>query len=344
MLSKACRAGSVDGFGDTARQAGPCDLCGGTDFEPIGELDREGNPLRTLVCRRCGLVSHADIPTDEELADYYRRRYREDYNNEFMPSPFRFLREWKRGRRRFEMLEPFLPSSARIFEIGAGMGCNLKHFELAGFEVDGIEPGQGFRRFAREKLHLRVGGCMLTDIPPAPRYDFILLVQVLEHMNSPTRALRRARGLLRPGGRLYVEVPNLAGPHAAPGKLFHYAHIHNFTPASLSTAASATGFVVDTVFSAPRGKNLEILLSTSDSCEPRVAPDAYRHAVESVTRFNRLTYHLRRAYLRERMVSLGDLLIGRFRPRKQVARILDLCEDNASGRRHRGDGVFGKAS
>ncbi|MFW6169774.1 MAG: class I SAM-dependent methyltransferase [Planctomycetota bacterium] len=343
LSSKARQAGGADGWCAAVGQAAACDLCGLSDYERIGELDRLGNPLRTLVCRHCGLVSHADIPSDQELADYYRRDYREDYNNEFMPSSFRFVREWKRGRRRFEMLHPFLASSARVFEIGTGTGCNLKHFELGGFEVAGVEPGDGFRRFAQEKLQLRVEGCMLMDIPRVPRYDFILLVHVLEHMKSPTRALRHVRGLLQPGGRLYVEVPNFAGPHAAPGKLFHYAHIYNFTPVCLATAAGATGFVVDKVFSAPREKNLKVLLSATDSYTLRVVPGAYRHAVESVTRFNRLTYHLRWEYLRDRLVSLGRLLIGRVRSRKEVARILHMC-DGGSGGRDCGQTVFNKAS
>jgi len=305
-----------------------CDLCGEVDFETVGERDRKGNEFRTVVCKTCGLVSHASIPSDQELADYYRRQYRKEYHDEYTPSAYRFLREWKRGRRRFELLQPFLDSSERVFEIGSGIGCNLKPFELAGFNVAGIEPGEGFRKFAREKLRLQVDGYVLAEVPREPRHDLVLLIHVLEHFSSPTAALRHIHSILNPGGRLYVEVPNLGAPHAAPGKLFHFAHIYNFTPTSLSTAAGATGFVVDAVLSDPREKNLAMLLSATDCCKLEVAPDAYRNTVEAIARFNAITYHLRWQYLRERLLSIGDLLTGRFGAQKQVARILE-----ASGKR-----------
>lgn len=299
-----------------------CDLCGGASFQTIGEFDRNGNRLQTVVCRDCGLVSHASIPSDQELAEYYRYRYRQEYNNEYTPSAFRFLREWKRGRRRFERLEPFLNPSDAVFEVGAGMGCNLKHFELAGFDVSGIEPGDGFRHFACEQLHMKIDGRILDELPQMARYDFVLLVHVLEHFTSPTRALRHIRGILNPGGRLYVEVPNLEAPHAAPGKLFHYAHIYNFTRTALGTVARATGFTVDAILSDPREKNLAMLLSVSDSCALKISPRAHRDAVEATRRYNILTYHLNGTYLRERWLSIREVLMGRFGAGKEVSRIL----------------------
>ena len=215
-MCRECQLQMSEGSIAATQRVDACDLCGRGDFELIGGFDRQGDPLRTLVCRHCGVVSHAVIPDDQELASYYRCCYRPEYNNEYMPSAFRFLREWKRGGRRFEILRPFCTASDRVFEVGTGMGCNLKHFELARFVVAGIEPGEGFRRFACERLQLPVEGGMLTDVAPLPRYDLVMLVQVLEHMNSPTRSLRHIRKLLNPGGRVYVEVPNLAAPHAAP--------------------------------------------------------------------------------------------------------------------------------
>ena len=41
------------------------------DFEVLSRLDRKRQPLTTEVCRRCGLVSHQQIPTEAELAEFY---------------------------------------------------------------------------------------------------------------------------------------------------------------------------------------------------------------------------------------------------------------------------------
>ena len=42
---------------------------------------------------------------------------------------------------------------------------------------------------------------------PANRYDLIVISEVLEHLEDPGRALRLLRGVLKPGGRIFVNVP-----------------------------------------------------------------------------------------------------------------------------------------
>ena len=81
-------------------------------------------------------------------------------------------------------LLPYVPAGSRIFEIGAGIGCTVKSFELAGFDSSGIEPGRGFEQFGRDVLRARLECKQLEDLPPTPSHDFILLVHVIEHLAS----------------------------------------------------------------------------------------------------------------------------------------------------------------
>ena len=53
-----------------------CDLCNGTEFQQIGDRDRDGNPLTTVMCSRCGLVRHAVVPSQQELLEFYSGGYR----------------------------------------------------------------------------------------------------------------------------------------------------------------------------------------------------------------------------------------------------------------------------
>jgi hypothetical protein len=82
-----------------------CNLCQGIEFETVGLHDRKHKPLHTVVCKQCGLVSHAIIPSEADLARYYEREYRKDYHAELTPSPQRVVREWNRGK-------ALLPASA----------------------------------------------------------------------------------------------------------------------------------------------------------------------------------------------------------------------------------------
>ena len=184
-----------------------CDLCGADEVELLATRDRRRKPLRTVVCTRCGLISHESIPSDEELADYYAHEYRHAYHGERQPSAKRVLRAWNVGRSIYRRVRSFLRPGDRVCEIGAGLGCTVKAFDLAGFEASGIEPGVEFQSFSRQTLHADIENARLEDVVPVPSYDFVLLVHVIEHFSHPSRALRRIWGLLKTGGGCTLNVP-----------------------------------------------------------------------------------------------------------------------------------------
>lgn len=311
----------------------PCDLCEGSDFRRVADRDRDGRSLGTCVCEQCGLVAHERIPEARDLAAYYAREYRRDYHGEFVPSPRRVLREWQRGRRMVRRLRPHLPPGARVFEIGAGMGCTVKNLELAGYQAGGIEPGEGFLQFANQHLHARIEAGELADVRAEGEFDAVLLIHVLEHLRSPREALARMRRMLRPDGLLVIEVPNVAAPHASPGKLFHFAHIYNFTPRTLEALANVTGFAVRQWLSKPEDKAMVALLELAEIPTTEIArseipiplrfdPTSYDQAVAALTRFTPASYVLRWSYLRERLARMLQQQAERILARHRVARIL----------------------
>jgi len=284
----------------SARQQ-PCDLCGRQVFDLVATTDRHGAPLNTVICRHCGLVSHEQTPTEQELSDYYARAYRWEYHGEYTPSAYRVLREWKRGREFVQLLTDYLHPRDRILEIGCGIGCTVKNFELAGWTASGLEPGDGFRRFAQESLKTRVADGVLADVPAGANLNMVLLIHVLEHLPHPTSALTRIRSAMAAHGRLYVEVPNAGAPHAAPGKMFHYAHIFNFSQQTLGMLAGKAGFEVVAWLSKPGDKNLSVLLQRSARPDRGVVPGSYQKMLAATTGQTVAGYHLRWSYLRSRL-------------------------------------------
>jgi 2-polyprenyl-3-methyl-5-hydroxy-6-metoxy-1,4-benzoquinol methylase len=307
-----------------------CDLCSGTEFTPIAQRDRRGRPLATVVCNTCGLVSHALIPTDQELAAYYAFEYRRDYHGEYMPSAYRVVREWKRGRGLLQLMRDDLRPGDKVIEIGSGIGCTVMNFALAGFDACGVEPGEGFCRFSREKLHANVKLGTLEDLPSDEHYDFVLLVHVLEHLPRPTEALKRIHDLLRPGGRLYVEVPNFAAPHAAPGKQFHQAHIYNFTPSTLRMLGAKAGLRVERAYTAPFDKNISLLFSRSVPAEFQIEGMSYTHTMAALRRYSTLSYHLRPMYLLERVATFARLYSDRCFAQRRLEKILSQCDEHVA--------------
>jgi 2-polyprenyl-3-methyl-5-hydroxy-6-metoxy-1,4-benzoquinol methylase len=280
-----------------------CDLCDHSQFELVSDRDRHGRPLATEVCTRCGLVSHQRIPTEEELARFYATEYRQQYHGEFTPSSRRVMRAWRHANRIYQQIAPWLDSGMQVFEVGAGVGCNVKVFEQYGHFSSGIEPNDGFHAYSQEKLRANVAKLYLTDVPAEPAYDLVLLVHVIEHFRSPRTALEHLYQLVHPGGMLYMETPNL-GAVATRDRLFHFAHVHNFTPLSLTMMANRCGFEVVQWFVDPRAPNLQVLMRRMDEPRWEIPPDAYQQTLTALAQFNYWTYYFRWEYLSARAPEL----------------------------------------
>lgn len=307
-----------------------CDVCDGVDWELISDRDRHGRPLNTGVCRGCGLVRHEKLPTDAELAEFYGREYRRAYHGETAPSARRVDRAWRNGQRILQQLQPHLSAGARVFEVGAGIGCTVKSFEFAGYPSAGIDPGVGFTNYAQRQLRARVRVADLFDLPPVPEHDLVLLVHVIEHFRSPRRALQAIRRLLVDGGRLYVECPNLAAPFARRSQLFHYAHIHNFTPQTLTLLARRCGFRVERMFSAPDDPNLQLLLARGEIELGAGDATSYTATKDALARSTGLRYHLRWDYVRRRLVKVAAYLGEHVAAGRRTARLIARAQASSS--------------
>ncbi len=304
-----------------------CDLCGEHRFDLVSERDRHGEVLHTAMCLNCGLVSHLEIPSEAQLAEFYAREYRQSYHGETAPSARRVMRAWNNGQRILKQLQDAVPPPASVFEVGAGIGCTVKSFELAGYQAEGIDPGEGFIDYSRQRLGAKVSVGNLFDIDPRPQYDLVLLVHVIEHFSSPRRALSHIRQMIRPGGRLYVECPNLTAPLAPFSKMFHFAHVHNFNECTLRMMAGQTGFRVEHVFSSSDDPNLQVLFQRSDD-----PPSAIERAnvISTSTALQRakswLGYHTRAAYMGRRLRKLASYANEHLRAKSVVRRLENRCQ------------------
>ena len=49
----------------------PCDLCGENAFQRIADRDRDSQLLDTVICMNCGLIRHAEVPSEDDLKRFY---------------------------------------------------------------------------------------------------------------------------------------------------------------------------------------------------------------------------------------------------------------------------------
>jgi ubiquinone/menaquinone biosynthesis C-methylase UbiE len=105
-----------------------------------------------------------------------------------------------------------LPEGAKVLDVGCGTGEHLVRAVKAGFEACGVEPAPAMLDFARKnvpKADLRQG--IATDLPFGDgEFDLVIMVEVLRYLDRPDTetALKEARRVLKPGGRLMVTLVN----------------------------------------------------------------------------------------------------------------------------------------
>lgn len=144
----------------------------------------------------------------------------------------------------FDRLRPWV--GRRVLEIGAGIG-NMSAFLVDRERVvlTDAEPhylGRLRERFAA-RPQVAVAELRLPDVDPrlkAERFDTVIGLNVLEHIDDDAAALRALHGLLEPGGRLVLLVPSLRALYGTLDEAL--GHFRRYAPAELSAKLAAAGF------------------------------------------------------------------------------------------------------
>jgi SAM-dependent methyltransferase len=105
-------------------------------------------------------------------------------------------------------------------------------------------------RNKRAERRLFVGGVL--NAPFAPQsFDVITCFHLLEHVHQLSEVVRTLQQWLKPGGILYLQVPNFRGLEASIFKSYRYGleprHLYHFSPSSLRRLFVCHDFEVELV-------------------------------------------------------------------------------------------------
>ena len=150
-----------------------------------------------------------------------------------------------------------------MLELGCGRGELLVGASNRGWSVYGVEMTENYAEVARsQKIEVEcnsIQGCKSLD----QTYEVILLAAILEHLYDPMETLKRVRNALRPGGLVFIDVPNELSLTMRTGNLYMRArgrdwvinlsptfspfHVVGFSPVSLQRALKSAGFRIHTM-------------------------------------------------------------------------------------------------
>jgi 2-polyprenyl-3-methyl-5-hydroxy-6-metoxy-1,4-benzoquinol methylase len=234
-----------------------------------------------LRCRTCGCGYLDPRPTSETLRlaydSYYthslpddqggtprlvrlRRRLAASYINrrlgmnlpEPLPGGHLILGLFPRVRRFLEVnysrdLGRASTGRVRLLDVGCGNGEFLRHAAALGWDAEGIDPDENAVAAATSTgCRAFVGDLRDPDLVPQS-YHHMTMSHVIEHVPTPKTELRRCFELLVPGGRLWLETPNIDSfGHAVFGSAWRGLepprHLVIFNRQSLTAALVEAGF------------------------------------------------------------------------------------------------------
>jgi len=212
----------------------------------------EGHPLQdhyeVVACDSCGFC-FADTPVSQPVYDAYYSAMSKYADG--ATSTGAGLSPWDAGRldQLAGHVAGFAPDLAsRILDVGCAAGGLLAALQARGYtNVCGIDPSPGCVEKARKAAAGRVWTGTLSGFPAGiGTFDGIILSHVMEHVCDARTALERLRGLLNPGGWVYIEVPDATRYEqflVAPFQDFNTEHINHFSMASLANLFRTCGFI-----------------------------------------------------------------------------------------------------
>ena len=189
-----------------------CKICAGVVAEPWLDAvpDYEyGLPYETTLvnCPGCGTVQQNPLPGADELARYYPRDYHAYHYKDSRVADWLKMR-YSRGVGR--AIRDIAGPTGRILDVGCGDGSFLVALEVVGdWELHGIDINpEVVREPLSQRLHLRAGQ-IERGLYPAGFFDAVVATHLVEHVHDPLDFMRTCFDMLRPGGVLIGELPNL---------------------------------------------------------------------------------------------------------------------------------------
>jgi SAM-dependent methyltransferase len=213
-----------------------CPICGSD--KPISRLqapDRfhlRKETYQLLECRRCSLVWLDNMPAPEDMPYHYGAEYHRAVT---VSGEVNLLKRW--GPTRRTVLEMGQPGS--LLDVGCSSGAFLQTLKEGPWKLYGLEisPHEAQRAEASSGAEVFVG--TVLDAPfRSESFDVITACHFLEHAHQLKNVVRRLRDWLKPGGIIYIQVPNIEGFESHIFKSYWYGlelprHLWHFSPASL---------------------------------------------------------------------------------------------------------------
>ena len=228
-----------------------CPVCHSAEINPLLTVKDHSVSKENFVvwqCSNCSLRFTQDVPDQNSIGAYYQSAdYISHTNtsrgmvNQLYQKVRNYTLEQKAG-----LIIRNTVKQGRILDLGAGVGAFLQTMKKKGWDITGIEPDDGARAQAKKDFEIDLSEAGLLWNLQAGSFDAITLWHVLEHVHELHPYIEQLKKLLKPGGKIFIAVPNYQSLDHSIYKLFWAAydvprHLYHFAPKSIKTLVEQHG-------------------------------------------------------------------------------------------------------
>ncbi len=110
----------------------------------------------------------------------------------------------------FRLLNPYLKEGMHILDFGCGQGAFSQRLVDAGMVVDACDINtEQIKARVNKKITLDLNSTEITD-SITEKYDVVIALEIIEHLENPWKYLRDCISLLKSGGIIVLSTPNIS--------------------------------------------------------------------------------------------------------------------------------------
>jgi len=197
-----------------------------------------------VICKTCGGCFADAIPAQEAFDRYYAEMSKYTHGD----TDGKISRiDGERFQQVADSVAPYVQPHESIVDVGCATGGLLAEFKRRGHRnLMGFDPSSACAETARRLYDIEVRPVTINQLGRVTeRFDVMMLTGVFEHLCDLESSVALLTRLFKPGGRLYLEVPDASTYfkwYSAPLQFFSMEHINFFSPKSLANLLGRHGF------------------------------------------------------------------------------------------------------
>lgn len=224
----------------------PCNLCGKSDYmvmynpntsdyQPEEVFSASGGVRGTqqiVKCKHCGLVYVNPRVKQHIVVEAYTDAVDELYVSQEEGR----LKTFSQG---IKLVETYAANKGKILDVGCAAGFFLNVAKQNGWETYGVEPSRWMSDWGNQRFDVNIKNGTLREAAfPNSFFDVVTMWDVLEHTPDPIAELEEVHRILKKGGIIIINFPNVGSKLArlAGSKWWFFlsVHLYHFTPQTIT--------------------------------------------------------------------------------------------------------------